>query len=283
MVEENAARSVQAVRLTVVDSGPVRHHLRARVGRARVEGRRFLLRGLDHFAVLLGRRSLVVAHLLAALLLEIADRFEQFERAHRDCFGGVDRHIERDTDVGLSAEVVNLVRAHFAHQLAEVVGVAEVAVVQLELAVLGVRVLIDAVDAAGIERRGAPDDAVHFVALAEKELGEVGTILTGDTGDQSATRGGHSANLLNFDRGGRLPCRGIKPVRTGRVVRRNGGRGLVGTPKTDPRPIRGYSGPGPRPYRPKNRRPWAEKQTLRHPLPSRTRAGRKRRFRRGKC
>ncbi len=36
----------------------------------------------------------------------------------------------------------------------------------------------------------------------------------------------------------------VKPIRVpGRVVRRTGGRGLVGTPKSDPRPIRGYNGP----------------------------------------
>ena len=45
------------------------------------------------------------------------------------------------------------------------VGVAEVAVVQLEVGVGEVGVLVDVVDAVGVEVRGAADDAVDFVAL----------------------------------------------------------------------------------------------------------------------
>jgi hypothetical protein len=40
------------------------------------------------------------------------------------------------------------------------------------------------VDALGVEARGAADDAVHLVPLAEEELGEVGAVLARDSGDE---------------------------------------------------------------------------------------------------
>ena len=64
-------------------------------------------------------------------------------------------------------------------------GVGEVAVVQDEAAVRLVRVLVEVVDALGVEGRGAALDAVDLVALGEQELGEVGAVLAGDAGDQS--------------------------------------------------------------------------------------------------
>jgi hypothetical protein len=54
--------------------------------------------------------------------------------------------------------------------------------------VLFVRILVEVVDAAGVEGRRAPDHAVHFVAFVEKELREVGAVLTGDAGDQRTFR-----------------------------------------------------------------------------------------------
>ena len=46
-----------------------------------------------------------------------------------------------------------------------------------------VSVLVDVVHAAGIEARRAPLDAVDFGSAVEKELGEVGTVLAGNTGN----------------------------------------------------------------------------------------------------
>src|SRR5215831_679277 len=47
-----------------------------------------------------------------------------------------------------------------------------------------VRVLIEMVDALGVEQRCPAFDAVHDVSLAEEKLRQVGTILSGDAGDQ---------------------------------------------------------------------------------------------------
>src|SRR3546814_7304970 len=40
------------------------------------------------------------------------------------------------------------------------------------------------VDAAGVERRRAPLQAMHLIAAAEQEFGEIGAVLAGGAGDQ---------------------------------------------------------------------------------------------------
>ena len=47
-----------------------------------------------------------------------------------------------------------------------------------------VRVLVEVIDPAGVERGGAPLDPMHMVALLQEELREVAAVLPGDTGDQ---------------------------------------------------------------------------------------------------
>ena len=63
--------------------------------------------------------------------------------------------------------------------------IGQVAVVQDEARGLLVRILVQVIDAVGVEERGAALDAVHLVALVEQELGEIGAVLAGDAGDQS--------------------------------------------------------------------------------------------------
>ena len=60
-----------------------------------------------------------------------------------------------------------------------------------EAAALLVRILVEVIDAVGVEERRAPLDAVDDVALAEEELGEVGAVLAGDAGDERDFGGGH--------------------------------------------------------------------------------------------
>jgi hypothetical protein len=48
------------------------------------------------------------------------------------------------------------------------------------------------VDAIGVQQGSAALDAMHFIPLFEQELGEIGTILTGDAGDQSSFQEGSS-------------------------------------------------------------------------------------------
>jgi hypothetical protein len=55
----------------------------------------------------------------------------------------------------------------------------------MKLAVVDVRVLVQVVDAVGVEHAGAALDAVHLVALLQQEFGQVGAVLAGDAGDHA--------------------------------------------------------------------------------------------------
>ncbi len=65
----------------------------------------------------------------------------------------------------LGAEVVDFIGLGFLHDADKVAGVTQVAIVQLEVGVLDVRVLVDVVDALGVEQRRTALDAVDDVAL----------------------------------------------------------------------------------------------------------------------
>ena len=48
-----------------------------------------------------------------------------------------------------------------------------------------VRVLIEMINAIGIEQRGPAFDAVHFISFFQKKFGEICTVLPGYPGNQS--------------------------------------------------------------------------------------------------
>jgi hypothetical protein len=55
-----------------------------------------------------------------------------------------------------------------------------------------VGILVDVVNARGVEEGGATFDAVDFVAFGEEELGEVGAVLSGDSCDKGFLQSGIS-------------------------------------------------------------------------------------------
>ncbi len=72
---------------------------------------------------------------------------------------------------------------YFLYDPDEVGAVGQVAVVEDEAKVVLVGILIQVVDAGGVEQGRAAFDAVDFVAFLQKEFTEVGAVLTGDAGD----------------------------------------------------------------------------------------------------
>ena len=82
-------------------------------------------------------------------------------------------------------QVVDLVRLHLLDDADQVGGVGQVAVVEDEVAVLHMRVLVEMVDAVGVEEGGAALDAVDNVALLQQELGQIGAVLAGNAGNES--------------------------------------------------------------------------------------------------
>jgi hypothetical protein len=86
--------------------------------------------------------------------------------------------------VRLRRQVVDLVRLDLLHDAGQVGTVGQVTVVQHEALVSGVRVLVDVIDALGVEQRSAALDAVDLVAFLEQQFSEVRAVLAGDAGDE---------------------------------------------------------------------------------------------------
>ena len=84
----------------------------------------------------------------------------------------------------LGAKVVNLVRLKLVDQFDEIYGVREVAVVKEKLHAMHMRILIQVVDAIRVECARAADDAMDLVTFAKQEIGEIGSVLPCDAGDQ---------------------------------------------------------------------------------------------------
>src|ERR1700681_952005 len=61
----------------------------------------------------------------------------------------------------------------------------EIAVMQEHANVGKVRVHIDMVYPAGVESTGTTNDSMHFIAFGQKQFSQIGTVLPGDSRDQS--------------------------------------------------------------------------------------------------
>ena len=80
----------------------------------------------------------------------------------------------------LGRQVVDLVRLHVLDHPNDAARVGHVAVVQNEAAIGFVRVLVEMVDAIGVEKGSAALDAMNLVALSQQKLCQIGAVLAGD-------------------------------------------------------------------------------------------------------
>ncbi len=86
--------------------------------------------------------------------------------------------------MALRGEVVDLVGLYLLDHADQVGRVGEVAVVKVQPHIALVGILVQVIDAIGVEKRGTALDAVDLVALVQQELGEVGAVLAGDSRDE---------------------------------------------------------------------------------------------------
>ena len=84
----------------------------------------------------------------------------------------------------LGRQVVKLIRLGFLNDADQVGRVGQVSVMQDEVSVINMRILIEVVDAARVEAGAAAFDAMNGVALLQQQLCKVGSILSGDAGDE---------------------------------------------------------------------------------------------------
>ena len=181
VVEQDTIAGVHVVGLAVVHRNPVAIQFGHGIGRARVKRRRLRLRMALHTTVELRGRCLVDAGFLRQA--QQAHRFQNPQRTDTVDLGGVFRFVETHPHVRHRPEVINLVGLYFLNDADDVGRVGEVAVMEFKPYVFVVRIFIQVVDALRIEERAAALDAMDFVAFAEEEFGEVGAVLSGDSGD----------------------------------------------------------------------------------------------------
>src|ERR1017187_5187007 len=180
VIEQNPVAGVNAVRLAVVHRHPVGVNLGRAVRTSRIKGSGFALRRFPHQA----------KHFTAARLVKtrfrrrVSHRFEDARGSDPSHVAGVFRNVEAYANVALRAEIVYLVRFDFCDQREDGDGIRQVAMVQKKTSISAVRIFIDRFETFGVERRGAPDEAMNFVSFAEQKLGQIRTVLAGDASDQ---------------------------------------------------------------------------------------------------
>ena len=86
--------------------------------------------------------------------------------------------------MALGGKVVDFVRLRLLHQANERRAVGHIAVMKVKCGIGRMRILIDFLDPARVERRGAALEAVDFVTFVEQKLRQIGAILSGDAGDK---------------------------------------------------------------------------------------------------
>ena len=177
MVKQNAVDSEHAVSIAVLLDHPEAVLLCDSIRRVGVERSGLALGDFLDLAVQLGGRSLI--HLAALGQAANTDSLQHTQNTQSVHIAGVLGSIEGDLNMALCSQIVDLIGLDLAHQTDQAGGIGQVAVVQ------GDSVLLDqVVDTSGVGDGSAADNAVNLVALLQKKLCQIGTILTSDTGNQ---------------------------------------------------------------------------------------------------
>ena len=88
--------------------------------------------------------------------------------------------------MALRGQIVDFVRLDFLYDAHQAGRIGEVTVVQGQRRPRLVQFAVQMINAFGIERRGSALQTMDFIAFGEQEFSQIGTILSGDAGDQCA-------------------------------------------------------------------------------------------------
>ncbi len=86
--------------------------------------------------------------------------------------------------MALRREIIDFVWLRLLDDMHQTAGIRHVPIVEDEVPMGDMRILIEVIDAIGIEQGGAALDAVNLITFAQQQLREEGAILAGYTGDQ---------------------------------------------------------------------------------------------------
>ena len=143
-----------------------------------MERRVFVLGNFLDLAVQFGGRSLVDA----AGVFQTAEThsLQHAQHAGGVNIGGKLGHVKADLHVALGGKVVDFVGAHGADNGQDAHGVAEVAIVQVE-----VGMAFQVGNALTVVNGRTADDTVDIVAFFQQELCQIAAVLAGHAGDES--------------------------------------------------------------------------------------------------
>src|ERR1051325_4650461 len=181
VIEEDAVGGVQAIGLAVVDGDPVSKDFGHGVRAARIKRGVFGLRHFADFAVHFAGGGLVVARLDAGL----ANGFQQAHGAGGVRIGRILGVVEADADMALGGQVIDFGRLQAVQQADERAAPGQVAIVQKEAGAFDLRIGINVVEPAAVERADAADQAMNLIAFGEQQLGQVRAVLAGNSRDES--------------------------------------------------------------------------------------------------
>jgi hypothetical protein len=97
------------------------------------------------------------------------------------------RSVPSPSALALSGEIVDFRRLHFLDDANEIGRIRHVTVVQEKPDAGTVRILVQMIDARGVEGGRTAFDAVHDVTLAEQQLSQIRAVLPGRSGNQCNT------------------------------------------------------------------------------------------------
>ena len=146
MIEQDTVAGVEAVRLAIINSDPIRENLGAAVRTSRIK-RSFLgLRHLLNLAEHLARGSLVEPGLDAGFP-------NRFDKPHGTCSRDVCRvfrAVETNAHMALRREIVDFIRLGLLDDMHQAARISHVSIVENEIAVSDVRILIQVIDPVGV-------------------------------------------------------------------------------------------------------------------------------------
>mmetsp|Transcript_8555 Transcript_8555/g.17855 ORF Transcript_8555/g.17855 Transcript_8555/m.17855 type:complete len:212 (-) Transcript_8555:116-751(-) len=168
VVEKNTVREVHSVGLAVVHQDPECVLFRHGVWRTRIKGCRLGLRDLLDLSVELTGGGLVKPY--SFFHAGGSNGIQKSEDTDTVGIGGILGHVEGHLDVAHGSEVVDFLWLNLGKNGNKVSGITEVTVVQVQFYSGLVTVLVEVIDAPGIETRRTTDDTVYYVSLFEQEL-----------------------------------------------------------------------------------------------------------------
>ena len=180
MVKEDAVARIHMVTFSVVDGDPIGVEFCHSIGGSRIEWRCFLLRGfLDESE-----------ELTAGCLIEFGfdsrffDGIKNTKCTKSDNISRVFGYVKTYPYVTLGAEVIDFIGFNFFDEATDATAVGEVSVMEEKFDTMDMRVLVEVIDAPGIKGAGSSDDAMDFVALFQEEFREIGSVLSGNAGNE---------------------------------------------------------------------------------------------------